>query len=193
MSKYAAVPQTVHPRLTSVAPLPGLRLAFTLKGERGKRVADLTGVVASVAVLAPLADETVFARAAVVDWGVGVAWSPEDDPERLDLSAETLVRLARYQEPMTGAAFKAWRERLGLSQNETAELLGISQRTVNDYQAADRMPAVVAIACRALEADRHLLQAHFRPSAPAGRPRKERAAAAEAPRSARKVARRRRG
>jgi len=183
------VHQTAHPRLTSVEALPGLRLAFTLRGERGRRVAELGGIVERTALLRPLLDPAVFARAEIIDYGIAVGWGPDETPERPDLSAETLVRLALYQAPMTGADFRAWRERLDLSLTETAQVLGVALRTVNGYQSAGEVPPVVAIACRALEADAQLLLARFRPSAPAHRPRKERAAAT----TARKGAQRRRG
>ena len=64
---------------------------------------------------------------------------------------------------MTGADFAAWRATLGLSLTETAKLLGLSRRTVMGYLKMERVPAVVAIACRALARDRNLVAAHYMP------------------------------
>jgi transcriptional regulator with XRE-family HTH domain len=65
---------------------------------------------------------------------------------------------------MTGADFAKWREALGLSLTEAAALLGVSRRTIMGYLKKDRLPAMVAIACRALACDNHLLAAHFTPA-----------------------------
>jgi hypothetical protein len=178
------------PRLVSVEPQPGLRLAFRLEGDRRRHAVDLTGIINRTAVLRPLLEPERFKLASIVDDGIGVAWSPEDDPDRLDLSAQTLVLLMQLQAPMTGQDFREWRQHLGLSRSETSAVLGIAVRTVTDYQGAAQVPAVVALACRALKEDRYLLHARYRPSAPAGRPRKKqenREAVAEAGRLVRKL------
>jgi hypothetical protein len=44
------------------------------------------------------------------------------------------------------------------------ELLGVSRRTIMGYLRKDDLPAVVAIACRALARDKHVLAAHFVPA-----------------------------
>ena len=73
---------------------------------------------------------------------------------------------------MTGADFGKWRSELGLSLSEAARLLGVGRRTVMGYLKRDKLPAVVAIACRALARDKNLLAAHYVP----GRRPKRRAA-----------------
>ena len=65
---------------------------------------DMTGLIARSRHFAPLTDVETFARAAVVEDGLGVAWPVETKWGRLDISASTL-RLWR-------PAF--WRSRLAV-------------------------------------------------------------------------------
>jgi predicted transcriptional regulator len=65
---------------------------------------------------------------------------------------------------MTGADFAEWRVRLGLSLTEAAKLLGVGRRTIMGYLKKDELPPVVAIACRALARDKHILAAHYVPA-----------------------------
>ena len=71
---------------------------------------------------------------------------------------------------MTGADFAAWRKVLGLSLTEAAKLLGVGRRTITGYLKKDEVPPVVAIACRALARDKHLLAAHYVPARKMNRP-----------------------
>ena len=71
---------------------------------------------------------------------------------------------------MTGADFAEWRTALGLSLTEAAKLLGVGRRTIMGYLKKDELPSVVAIACRALARDKHLLAAHYVPAWKLNRP-----------------------
>lgn len=52
---------------------------------------------------------------------------------------------------MTPASLKAWRKRLGLSQQEAADTLGLSIRAVQNYESGLReIPKPVALACAAI-------------------------------------------
>ena len=73
---------------------------------------------------------------------------------------------------MTGAEFSQWRSKLGLSLTEAATLLGVGRRTIMGYLKKDELPAIVAIACRALARDKHLLAAHYVPAKKASAPRR---------------------
>jgi hypothetical protein len=140
-----------------------LRVCFA--GERRERELDLTGLMARSTHFGPLMDDgEAFAKARIAEGGLGVAWPIRTKWGRLDLSAETLRRIADEQEPMTGADFGRWREELGLSLTETATVLGVGRRTITGYLKKDRLPPVVAIACRALARDRHVLAAHYLPA-----------------------------
>lgn len=60
---------------------------------------------------------------------------------------------------MTGSEFRAWRKRLGWTQQQAAEALGISVSQIIDYESGSKrgtdraapIPRVVALACQALE------------------------------------------
>jgi Helix-turn-helix len=140
-----------------------LRICFA--GERRERELDLTGLIARSTHFAPLMDDReAFAKARIAEGGLGVAWPVRTKWGRLDLSAETLRRIADEQEPMTGADFARWRQELGLSLTEAATVLGVGRRTITGYLKKDRLPPIVAIACRALARDRHVLAAHYLPA-----------------------------
>jgi hypothetical protein len=139
-----------------------LRVRFA--GDRRDRELDLTGLIARSAHFAPLADDPeTFAKVEIIEDGLGVAWPVRTKWGCLDLSASTLRRIADEQQPMTGTDFAQWRRELGLSLTEAAKLLGVGRRTIMGYLKKGELPVVVAIACRALARDKHLLAAHYTP------------------------------
>jgi hypothetical protein len=153
------------PKVTKVTARTGhvLRVRFT--GERHERELDLTGLLARSRHFAPLLnDEKAFAQVRIVGNGMGVEWPVRTKWGPLDLCAATLRRIADEQQPMSGADFAAWREKLGLSLAETANVLGLGRRTVMGYLKKEELPATVAIACRALERDDNLLAARYVPA-----------------------------
>jgi hypothetical protein len=157
-------------RVTKARPAGGHALHVRFAGERKDRKLDLTGLIARSAHFAPLVDDAEsFAKAAIVEDGLGLAWPVETKWGRLDVSASTLKRIADEQAPMTGADFAGWRAALGLSLAEAAKLLGLSRRTIMGYLKKDELPPVVAIACRALARDKHVLAAHYVPARKIGR------------------------
>lgn len=140
-----------------------LRVRFA--GERGVHRLDLTGLLARSRHFAPLlSDPKAFTRAEIIEDGLGIGWPVETKWGRLDVSAATLRRIAEEQRPMTGADFAAWREELGLSLTEAASLLGVGRRTVMGYLKRKELPSLVAIACRALARDKHVLAARYVPA-----------------------------
>jgi hypothetical protein len=160
------------PWIKSVKPLPGpyrLRVAF----RDGRRAdVDLTGVVHRLKAFAPLRDPKAFRRVRVVDYGGGIGWDGE-----LDYGADSLAALADAQAPFAAKHFRAWQSKAGLSNRETADVLGVSLATIKNYRdEGASIPAAVALACRALEHNPALLSARFRPRR-AGRPRKVKSAA----------------
>jgi predicted DNA-binding transcriptional regulator AlpA len=58
----------------------------------------------------------------------------------------------------------------GVPPAEAAKLLGVGRRTIMGYLNKDELPPVVAIACRALARDKHLLAAHYVPARKITRP-----------------------
>jgi hypothetical protein len=152
------------PKITKVTALGGHRLAVRFAGERRERALDLTGLIARSSHFAPLLrDAGTFAKVQIVEDGLGVAWPVQTKWGRLDLSAATLRRIADEQQPMSGADFAAWREALDLSLAEAAKVLGLGRRTIMGYLKKDELPPIVAIACRALARDKHLLAARYVP------------------------------
>jgi len=80
-----------------VATPRSLRICFAR--ERREREVDLTGLMARSTHFAPLLnDREAFAKARIVEGGLGVAWPIRTKWGRLDLSAETLRRIADEQE-----------------------------------------------------------------------------------------------
>ena len=151
-------------RATKVRAIGARSLRVRFAGERRDHELDMTGLIARSVHFAPLMDAKAFSKVAIVEDGLGVSWPVQTKWGRLDVSATTLRRIAEEQQPMTGADFAKWRTALGLSLTEAAKLLGVSRRTIMGYLQKDDLPPVVAIACRALARDKHVLAAHFVPA-----------------------------
>jgi hypothetical protein len=140
-------------------------LHLKFRGRKWRPV-DLGGLIAREKFLAPLKDPRIFARAKLIDWGGGVGW-----PDDRDLSASTLWRMSDERMPFTNREFAGWQVRVGLSNQEAADALGLSLRTIKNIRSgAVPVSQVVSIACRAMEADPMLLAAHYAPRF-AGRPK----------------------
>jgi hypothetical protein len=140
-------------------------LHLKFRGRKWRPV-NLGGLIAREEFLAPLKEPGMFAQAKVIDWGGGVGW-----PDDRDLSASTLWRMSDEQARFTNKDFADWQARLGLSNQETADALGLSIRTIKNIRSgAVPVSQVVSIACRAMEADPTLLAAHYAPRF-AGRPK----------------------
>ncbi len=158
-------------KVTKVRPANGRVLRVRFAGDRRERELDLTGLIARSKHFMPLLDDAeTFGKVRIVEGGLGVAWPVQTKWGRLDLSASTLRRIAEEQQPMTGADFAEWRRSLGLSLTEAAKLLGVGRRTITGYLKKDELPRVVAVACRALARDQHLLAAHYVPARKIARP-----------------------
>jgi len=151
------------PRLKSVKALPGRKLKLVWH-DGGARLCDLTGLIARSKAMAPLDDATVFAKAKMIDWGAGVGW-----PNGIDLSAQTLRCISGEQLKFDAKSFRAWQVSLGLSNQEAADALGLTVGTIKNYRKGYAIPPAVAVACRAMMNDPHVIAAHYRPRKP-GRP-----------------------
>ncbi len=140
----------------------------------GEAVVDVSGMIEKFRVYAPLRDAPeLFRQVKLGEYGADAVWSDE-----IDMSADTLWRLAREQSGVTMSAgeFRDWRQRHGYTLDAAAEALGISRRMVAYYEGGDRpIPRVVALATRALDALCHEagaepagLRAPRRDNSPAG-------------------------
>ncbi len=142
-------------------------LTLTIDWEGGERTpVDLTGLIESTPALAPLADPAVFRQAATVERGHGVEW-----PGGLDVSADTLRIIADEQRAMTGREFARWQRALHISNQEAADLLGVSLSTVKKMHGLKTVSIPVQVTCRTMLRERIVFSAHYRPRR-SGRPRK---------------------
>jgi hypothetical protein len=159
--------QTI-PRIRKVVAAPPSALDIKWKGGQTDRI-DLSGWIATGGdMLAPLRNPDLFRKPFIGDYGASVAW--DDDDLRID--AVHLALLAQEQRPFGAREAAQWQKDMGLSNREVAEFLGLAVSTWNAYKSAGNIPAAVAILCRAARRDPILMQAHFRPRRPVGRPRK---------------------
>ncbi|MBF0168284.1 MAG: DUF2442 domain-containing protein [Alphaproteobacteria bacterium] len=159
---------TALPRLKSVKPTQAPYVIAVTWEDGRKEAVDFTGVVMREAAFEPLRDLAEFKRVKLAKWGWGIEW-----PNGLDYAPDTLARLAEAQRGMKAQDFVAWQEKLKLSNPEAADMLGRSLSSIKDYRSAKApIPHSVAMTCRVLEHDRVMLSALYRPSAPAGRPKR---------------------
>src|SRR6266567_542742 len=101
-------------RVTKVRAAGDRVLRVRFAGERRDRELDMTGLIARSVHFTPLMDDAkAFAKAAIVEEGLGVAWPVQTKWGRLDVSATTLRRIAEEQQAMTGKDFAEWRMTLG--------------------------------------------------------------------------------
>ena len=123
----------------------GRAVLITWRGG-AESVVDLREHLATYAIFAALrADDDLFRRVAVGEWGWCIAWS--DD---MQSSSDTLWRLALEQ----GAAWlREWRGDHGMSQTEAAKALGVSPRMWRYYEAGTHLlPKTVRLAALGLDA-----------------------------------------
>lgn len=141
------------PRIKKLHVVRAHRLAITWK-DGGTDTVDLSGVIIDFEPfhLAAFADVAVVGHGSAVEWGNG-----------LDMGADNLAVIAEEQRQFTGEDFRRWMEKIGLSLAEVADMLEISRSTVKNYRRREQkpLPTVVAIACRAVDADEVRRRAHL--------------------------------
>ena len=159
--------EQVPERLPRVQSVNAAKAPWTLDivwADGGKSRVDLTGLIhRSRHFRAFLDDPPGFRKVSVTEWGSGVEWE-----NGLDYSADTLKMMADEQRPVTGSDLAEFETEHHLSTAETANLLGLAERTVRNYRAATKLPQAVAIAIRAFEASNTMLAAHYRPAGQTG-------------------------
>lgn len=154
------------PRIASVSVLPHHRFRVLWR-DKSNDIVDMGGVISGNPLFAPLREPTAFADVHVVAYGSGIEWAGG-----LDYSADSLAFLAENQRRMTGADFRRWKQHMHLSLREVADLFGMATSTVKTYLAPDgELPVAFQIACLAMQRDRDVLLARYRPRH-VGRPRK---------------------
>ncbi len=144
------MPKKTLPRVAAVD--PGIQ-PLTLRirwADGGDSQVDVSGVIGAFSVFSPLRSAPdLFAQVRVGEHGTDVVWT-----DGIDMSADTLWRLAREQSgvTMTAEAFRLWRERKAYTLDTAARALGLSRRIVAYYDRGARpIPRTVALATRALD------------------------------------------
>jgi hypothetical protein len=120
---------------------------------RARSVYDMKPLLGGRTAFAPLRHPEVFAKAQVIEDGLGVGWPGTD----ADCSADKLWYAAHPQDNpfpdaiMTAVDFKGWLTRHGLSLTGAASLLGLSRRQVAAYASGEKsVPRLVFLACMAV-------------------------------------------
>lgn len=153
------------PNIVKVEALPGYALRVKFRNCGWREIA-LEGFLACYQSVAALRDAKLFGKAKVIDWGAAIGW-----PGGVAIGADTLWRLSQEQSAFGPEEFAAWQERVSLSNQECADVLGVALSTIKGYRREGaRIPDAIAIACRAMENEPMMLAAHFRPRR-SGRPK----------------------
>jgi hypothetical protein len=133
------------PNIRAVSAVGDHAVLITWRGG-AESVVDLMEHLATYAIFAALrADDNLFRRVAIGEWGWCIAWS-----EDMQISSDTLWRLALEQ----GAAWlREWRGDHRMSQAEAAKALGVSPRMWRCYEAGTHLlPKTVRLAALGLDA-----------------------------------------
>ncbi|GHT88378.1 hypothetical protein AGMMS49960_06550 [Betaproteobacteria bacterium] len=134
-----------HFTLTAVAPVPpvSLKLKFA---DGHEATVDLTRIIESSPVLAPLNNPAVLACAALGEGGLIVSFGDDD---MLELGADNLR--ARAIEQAGGYSHEFlwnWMAKHSLTLDEAARAIGISRRMLAYYRSGKNpVPKTVALAC----------------------------------------------
>ena len=149
------------PRIEKVSVISPRTLRVKWRSKATPDEVDLTGWIATGGdALAALAGRDVFKLAEVGNYGAAVLWDNGD----LAIDAAHLLMLAAEQKEFSEDDARRWQKRIGLSNNEIADLLDISLSTWNAYKSgSSTIPQVIALACRAMLRDPVIMQAHYRP------------------------------
>ncbi|MEO5375991.1 MAG: hypothetical protein H7840_17335 [Alphaproteobacteria bacterium] len=158
------------PRIADVIASSGSVLTVTWRDGAVDQV-DLSGWIATGGdALSPLRKNDAFSRAAVGDHGLAVQWDEDGD---VAIDSSHIEALRDQQRPFGRDDLAAWQARLRLSNQEAADFLGVAVSTWHNYKNGEtRVPRGLGIACRAVERDPVLFEAHYRPRHP-GRPAAE--------------------
>jgi DNA-binding transcriptional regulator YiaG len=159
-------------RIEKVEARPPTGVVVRFRGDKASTSIELAGWIATGGeILAPIRDPRVFAKVGVSDFGAAISWDGGEGD--LSIDAVHLKKLADEQKPFSNTDVQIWQAKAGISNAEAASLLKVSLSTWHAYKTSAAVPKTVAMLLRAMRRDPLLLQAHLRPTRPAGRPRKE--------------------
>lgn len=137
-------------RIDSVRAEDGYRLRLQWS-DGAEAVVDLSREVKKPP-FRPLAEEALFSRVKVGEWGHSVEWTDELAISATSLWFDTLSATGRDDT----RAFLEWRFRHGLSLSKAAEALGLSRRQVAYYSNGEKpVPRAILLACKGWEVVNH--------------------------------------
>jgi DNA-binding XRE family transcriptional regulator len=130
----------------SISPERGIPtvLVLTYDDGRSQRV-DFAKLASLKPILEPLLAPGALAAVRLIDGGYALEWDCG-----LDMSARSLAWYAALQagETIEPQTFKAWRKRLGLSQVTAGKALGLTARTIQNYESGSLdIPKHIVLAC----------------------------------------------
>ncbi|MDB5649820.1 MAG: hypothetical protein JWL62_1340, partial [Hyphomicrobiales bacterium] len=111
-------------------------------------IVDLAPITNAFRIYGPLtARQELLETVHIVERGHAIAWGDDE----IDMAATTVERLA--EEAMTNEDFAGFLQRMKLTHQGAAALLGRSKRQIENYLSGTPIPRIVALACRAVEHD----------------------------------------
>lgn len=99
-----------------------------------------------------------FLQVSVIEPGIGIEWGND-----LDYSAESLWRMAELQSPVETDFFKSWQSILKISNQEAADILGVSLASVKKYRHGSDVPRPTVLACKSIAREKETMFALYRP------------------------------
>jgi len=138
------------PRITTVAAGAQPYTLHITWDHGSESLVDVSRLIGTFRVYTPLRhDPALFRQVRVGEYGTDIVWT-----EELDMSADTLWRLAQEQSgaTMSADAFHEWRQRHDYTLDDAAAALGVSRRMVAYYDHGEKpIPRYVALATLALD------------------------------------------
>lgn len=155
---YGIDPRPI-PEIARVEAGPGTIVTVEWVGGGGVTV-DLAGWIA-LHDIEQLRVPAIFAKPEIGPDGDTVQWAGDED---LSIDSVHLQLIAEQQAAFGAADLAAWQARRHVSNQEAADLFGLSPNTWLNYKnGATRIPGGVVIAIRAMDRDPMLFEANFRP------------------------------
>ncbi len=138
------------PRFKCISVLPDCVVSATYTDGKIIQVA-MRDLINSYPALAPLTSVGECATARITDWGFSLEWDCG-----MSLDCDRFFELYLEQCGMIeNVRFRQWQDSNALSLAESAQVLGLSRRTISQYRTGMRpIPRVVTLACKGWNLER---------------------------------------
>lgn len=133
-----------------IAVLPNkLEITYT---DKSLITVDLTQLIQSLIVFAPLDTVEEFTTATITDFGFTIEWACG-----ASLDSDRLFEMALEQSGMvSNAHFRRWQDVNQLSLTQAAQAIGLTRRTISQYRTGKRpVPRTVSLACKGWEIEKN--------------------------------------